>query len=324
MKGLRSLALGLLLAVPTGAFATDPVVDAGVQLYRYGDFYGAAFTLIQALNHGLRDPNDRKTASLTLAASYEGLGQHDRARGVLAELFREQPTAQVDPRVYPPEFVRFAEAVRKAEIGGGSPATPPVIGPVHPPPPWVRPPWPGPRGFELGLRVAFALPFGNEVDGLSLSDDISSALPFELDLGWRIDPRWYVGVWLAGGPAFVHGDCPPGCSAQVASTGIEGSYHFNPRGFDPWVGLGIGYEYLHRDFVSGGFLVSSHLSGMTFVRAAVGVDFRISTFFTIGPYVDDTVGEYWSISEQGFRFDVTDKSVHSFLQFGARATFNFE
>jgi hypothetical protein len=335
--GLRTVALVVLLALPAGAWAADPAVEVGVELYRHGDFSGAAYALAQALNRGVAEPGDRATAALTLAASEDQLNQTADERKVLTQLFREQPNVRIDPRLYSAGFIRFAESVRHEVTGHGPPQPPPEAvqpprnePPQRPPPPAGGPPafsnagWRGPHGFELGLRMAYAIPFGDKVRGVRLSDDIYSALPFEFDLGYRMNPWWYFGGWFAGGPTFIRNYCAGGCSSWTSSTGLEVNLHFRPIRYDPWVALGAGYEWLSGTFVSGGFITNSTLHGFMFVRMQTGLDVRFSRGFTAGPYVSYSIGEYGWFSEDGFSGSIPFRAVHSFLDFGVRTTFNFE
>src|SRR5262245_52611991 len=63
-------------------------------------------------------------------------------------------------------------------------------------------------GIELGLRVGYGLPLGTAygVSGLpnpKLSDLISGMIPFWADVGYRIDPNWYVGGFFQFGIGLV-------------------------------------------------------------------------------------------------------------------------
>jgi hypothetical protein len=350
MRNLSAFLLCALLAIPAAALASDPAVDVGVDLYRHGDYKGAVLALKKALNHGVSDPSDRATARLYLASSYEARGQKDDARNVLSDLFREQPGMPIDSALFPPSFVSLAEGVRKDVAATGpavptppagsqnptTPVTPPPVAGSELPPVAVAPAspevaaatpksWAGPSGFELGVRAAFAIPFGDETSGSKLADDISGALPVEIDLGWRINPTWYLGAWLAGGPGFLKdsSDCT-GCSSTVASVGIEANLHLNPLATDPWVGLGIGYELLKASATSGGFSASANLNGPMFLRLSGGVDFRASPLFAIGPYLGFSAAQFSTLSIGDTNIDIGDqKSVHFFFDIGVHATFDF-
>jgi len=185
-------------------------------------------------------------------------------------------------------------------------------------------------GAEIGLRTGFAVPFG-KIDGTasgSLSDLFTGFIPIGIDLGWRFTPNFSAG--LAGKYAFgITTNCPSGdrCSGHDVSLGLELRYHVQPdQRFDPWVGIGAGYEWLSVSETSGGNTVNVGADGFEFVHAQVGADFTVSNNVRIGPFVQLTLGQYKSenasVNGGPTRFvDVTNKALHEFLTFGVRVIF---
>jgi hypothetical protein len=78
-------------------------------------------------------------------------------------------------------------------------------------------------------------------------------LPVWLDAGYRLSRQFYVGAYFQLAPAFVASDvCPKNlsCSAYDVRAGANVHWHFKwaigggawAGAFDPWVGIGTGYE----------------------------------------------------------------------------------
>jgi hypothetical protein len=102
--------------------------------------------------------------------------------------------------------------------------------------------------MDVGLRVGYALPFGEHVAGEALHNLAKGAIPIQLDVSL---------LWPVGFSAGIYGQLSPGiqgkalndcadCSVLAFSAGLQAAFHFNPlQSFDPWVGLGVGFEGLN-------------------------------------------------------------------------------
>lgn len=185
-------------------------------------------------------------------------------------------------------------------------------------------------GLELGLRVGYGLPLGDAQKDSKLSDGITGQVPIWLDVGYRINPNIYAGAYFAYGFAFVNKDkfCANGadCSASDMRFGINAHYHIMPdQSFDPWVGIGIGYEIASSKATAGGQSFKSTVSGFEFVNVQVGGDFKVAPNFAVGPFVALSVAQYSSLSTDpelpGADSSIKDKTIHEWLTFGVRGTF---
>ena len=199
-------------------------------------------------------------------------------------------------------------------------------------------------GFEASFRVGYAFPLGN-VSGANdskLSDGVSGQLPLMLDVGYRVLPNLFIGVYGQYGFAFV-GDAfdevcndssPVDCSAHDIRLGIEGHYHFRPQhDFDPWVGIGFGYEWLNISAGRGDIESSSTMHGFEFFNLQVGLDVLVTRHFYAGPFVSMSFSQFseLSISCKGVpaggcdAFDgstnISDKALHEWLMLGVRGSF---
>ena len=195
------------------------------------------------------------------------------------------------------------------------------------------------HGFELGLRVgyglplgaAFQLPTGATTQNVNWSDLISGMIPFWADLGYRINPNWYVGGFFQFGLGFVPSNaCSPGvsCSANDLRFGLNVHYHFLPEGpVDPWFGLGAAYEIWNLSGSGAGVSGSSSLRGFEFGNAQLGADYKVSPEFGIGPFVTFSVAQFSdaSASSGGLSLSgaIQNKSIHEWLIFGLRGVYDF-
>ncbi len=162
-------------------------------------------------------------------------------------------------------------------------------------------------GPQAALKVGFGLGAGVVYSGVSLTDTMSGAVPIQLDLGWRFLPEFYAGIYGQFAPVFRKNDpvtCPAGfsCASQDWRVGIEAEVHFRPLRFDPYIGLGVGYEILHstasgttplpNTAAAAGVDVSATDRGREFVSVTLGIDWRFGRMFGVGPFISASAGEY--------------------------------
>jgi hypothetical protein len=131
-----------------------------------------------------------------------------------------------------------------------------------------------------------------------------------LDLGWRVLPQLYVGAYGQVAPNMTRntaGACPGGtdCSGLDWRVGLEADLHFWPSSrLDPYVGVGGGYEILHRT-VSGPLavplgtqtktgMVDASITdrGWEMVNVTAGLDVRMARSIGLGPFVTGTLARF--------------------------------
>ena len=117
-----------------------------------------------------------------------------------------EPVPEAAPEVEPtpeaaPEVEPTPEAAAPAPVATSAPASNGVA---------------TARGaIELGLRVGYGYPVGNEgaiagASNTSLHDESSGMIPLWIDAGFRANPNVYIGVFFQYGFAFVNkGQNPP-------------------------------------------------------------------------------------------------------------------
>ena len=206
-------------------------------------------------------------------------------------------------------------------------------------------------GPQLGARIAYAVGAGSVYSGLSVSSSSNGALPIQIDLGWRLLPMLYVGAYGQYAPVFVKNNpvsCPDGfsCSAQDWRFGIQADVHPLPMvRFDPYVGIGIGYEILHTGIngstdvptpagtLTGTADASVVDRGWEFVTLTIGADFRANDFLGIGPFVSGSLNRYnvhngtRVVTVNGTEVlngpvDPVEHVMHEIFMFGIRGEFN--
>lgn len=104
---LLCMAWTLLCALPARAELR------GVALYERGDYARARTALEQDLRSAQLSTEDRVKAQLYLAAALHALKSKEAAQRQLDELALTAPELQVDPLLFPPDFVAMAEKARK-------------------------------------------------------------------------------------------------------------------------------------------------------------------------------------------------------------------
>jgi hypothetical protein len=194
-------------------------------------------------------------------------------------------------------------------------------------------------GFEAGLRVGYGIPLGSVAENGDLSDAVGGQVPLILDVGYRVIPNLFLGLYAQYGFAWV-GDtfdeaCDlPGasCSAHDIRLGIEAHYHFKPREkLDPWIGLGVGYEWLNIGAEANDLELSMTMHGFEFLNLQAGLDIRAADNFYVGPFLAFTMGQFSATSVEcddafcgaGFAADgdIENKALHEWLLIGVRGAY---
>jgi hypothetical protein len=84
----------------------------GIALYERGDYVRARRVLTEELNAPGLSKADQAKARLYLAAALFASGAEESARAQLEELAMQAPSFQVDPILFPPDFVALADKAR--------------------------------------------------------------------------------------------------------------------------------------------------------------------------------------------------------------------
>lgn len=178
-------------------------------------------------------------------------------------------------------------------------------------------------GLDLSVRMGFDRPFGDLQKGAPLRDGLSGAVPLVFEMGIRSNRNVSVGFSFEWAPVQVR-NCPyrEPCSARDYRFNAEAIFTARTRsGVDPWIGAGIGYEWLD---VAEGFGPDNdeRITGWTYGVIQAGAELRLGRQFALGPFASLSVGEYSSESNASYAADFTDQALHEWLQLGLRGTIN--
>jgi hypothetical protein len=185
-------------------------------------------------------------------------------------------------------------------------------------------------GVSVGVRTGYGIPVGAAKSGLSLGDYAGGMIPFWFDLGYRLDPHWYVGVYFQFGLTFPpNHSCPQAsCDGSDLRGGINVTYNFMPsQKVDPWLGIGTSYE-VNRVYVEDESQTetSQIYHGFDYLNIEGGIDLRFVKHLPFGPFFDFSLGQYSYErlnNDNAMSSDIpTTSKMHEWLDLGLRARFD--
>jgi hypothetical protein len=198
---------------------------------------------------------------------------------------------------------------------------------------------------ELSLNAGFTLPLGNAINsnnaatsGVAMSDAINFAIPFGIEVGYRIAGVVFVGGTFSygafGSPnSSVITSCgSPGasCHSNFVRAGFSVEWHFlGSRGSDPYVGLGANFEWLNVSASANNINASVQYTGFNFAEIPIGWDFRLGRNARFGPFANFAIGKYYrgsltsnaSIGIDTGSVNIPEKALHFWIGFGIRVVF---
>jgi hypothetical protein len=184
---------------------------------------------------------------------------------------------------------------------------------------------PRPFGPRVGLRSGVAIPIGTVFTSSGAMDEtMSGYVPLRLDIGYRLASRFYVGV-NAQYAVIVPRACPSGasCTGGDMRVGMTAAFHLLPRRLvDPWIGLGMGFEWMNVSRTVDGATVDVNARGLELFDAELGVDLRPIGPLRIGPVLSTSIGRYTRIAVNGTQTTDFTPSLHSWVMVGFRGAFD--
>ena len=165
---------------------------------------------------------------------------------------------------------------------------------------------PTPTGLEVGLRTGFALPLGSVQQSLPLRDTVNGTIPIWIDAGYRFHPNAMIGAFFQYGIGLMNSDgtalgmkicgSSDNCSVSDIVFGLQFQYHLMPDAtFDPWGGVGFGYEILGLDdpgTANNTGAGGASYSGFQFANLQIGGDYKVMPNLGLGPFMMFSLGEY--------------------------------
>jgi hypothetical protein len=170
------------------------------------------------------------------------------------------------------------------------------------------------RGIVLGVRTGAGFAIGTTYgqqqftsfgasgsSSRSFSDAYAGMVPIILDVGYRIG-RLYLGPWLQYGIAFPTGSsCPTGfsCSASDVRLGFAADYHILRRAtWDPWLGVGLGYEWTSFHADAAGMTLDDSLRGIELFDIEAGLDWDVGrTALRLGGFLMTSFAQFTDFSQ---------------------------
>jgi hypothetical protein len=138
----------------------------------------------------------------------------------------------------------------------------------------------------------------------------------DIGVGYRLSPYWMLGGYGSAAWYKAMGDQE---GLHSFAIGVQAQLHMQPRrSIDPWFGLGIGYRVF--SFTAAGQPTSVH-QAIELPRLTIGVDYRASYMFSVGPYVSADVALFMNESRPGQPTD-TRTTLASFLGAGLAGRFD--
>jgi len=194
------------------------------------------------------------------------------------------------------------------------------------------------HGVQIGLRSGFGLPFGKPYDAdVSLKGDFKGVIPIWVDAGYRFNPAMYLGAYGMFGYGLMNtgnnvcGADGVSCSGYNVRVGINGQYHFLPKGsVDPWFGVGFGYEWLHNQASGPGGSISQTFRGVELLGLQIGTDFEVDQNIKLGPFIGYSIGQF-GYGKQTYdtaqlkgtsNLGISNMALHEWLVFGVRVVLN--
>ncbi|NVJ25629.1 MULTISPECIES: hypothetical protein [Myxococcus] len=175
--------------------------------------------------------------------------------------------------------------------------------------------------LSFGLRAGYGLPLGTARGGeghynMDLDEVVKGIVPAQLDVGTFLGSRVYVGASFQYAVGLAVSSCQGDCGVSAMRIGLNLSYHHPwSEKLSPWVGLGVGYDFLDADqlpSITTGQLepTSSYgrLEGFEVGNVQGGIDLNVAGPVWFGPYVTGTLS----------RYDGPDARFHSWFMGGLR------
>jgi hypothetical protein len=194
-------------------------------------------------------------------------------------------------------------------------------------------------GVSLGLRVGWGFPIGKVQADDPLGSNFNGILPIWFDAGYRIIPELYVGGYFQWAVGFVSNDvCVApltSCSGDDVRFGLNVHWHVKSalgagawsQHFDPWIGVGAGYEIATITLERGSDKSHVNYRGFEFGSLQLGGDYLGLGSMRLGGFASISLGEYTrttvSVPTGANAFAISDPAVHSWLMLGVRGQYDF-
>jgi hypothetical protein len=167
------------------------------------------------------------------------------------------------------------------------------------------------KGFSFGARLGFGLPRGllrggDGHRGVAMREVVRGIIPAQLDAGYFLHSRIYVGASLQYALGLPAAPCIQGstCNASALRLGANASYHLPwSSTLSPWLGLGAGLELFDPAQAPTIFdgeppRAAGVFVGLEYFNVQGGADFHLGGSTWLGPFVTFAAGKYAGVDSQ--------------------------
>ena len=135
------------------------------------------------------------------------------------------------------------------------------------------------NALELTMGAHFAQGAGDLGGDLPAVQDVAGpGIGLEAAIGWRVNANLLLGGYVNLSGFGDSNDASKG--AVTFAAGIKADWHFQPASDrDPWISLGTGVKFLGIEDGD----KDRALTGLELAKVQVGLDYRLSPRFAIGP-----------------------------------------
>jgi hypothetical protein len=177
------------------------------------------------------------------------------------------------------------------------------------------------NALELTLATSFSQGTGELGGNLPAVKDVAaSGVGLEGSIGWRINPNLMIGAY---GSVAGFGDRDNSDNGVVTlAAGLKADWHFQPAAaWDPWVSLGTGVKFMGIEDGED----DRALTGFEIAKVQLGVDYRLSPTFAIGPVIGASAAMFnsqYDDVESEVAMEIDDKQLNWTFSAGVMGRFD--
>src|SRR5262245_43039981 len=179
------------------------------------------------------------------------------------------------------------------------------------------------KSWEIGFGLGYSQGVGDIGGNDPTLTDLSHAGgELQLNIGYRIDRNWMVGVYGSVARYSLGNSTPDGSLIWSGTAGVQANYHIIPDGrWDPWIGLGSGW---HGHWVQKHEAGTDSRQGLDLARLQVGVDYRVSTMLSVSPYIGASATMFLTqqLGHESTFSNISDPNVNFFFFGGLMGRFD--
>jgi peptidoglycan-associated lipoprotein len=174
------------------------------------------------------------------------------------------------------------------------------------------------NAFEVVVGTGYTQGFGSLQQGVNLQDVITPGLGIDMEVAYRLDPRWSIGI--AG--QYQEFVAQRANSARGLTGALAATYHMMPYGQgDPFLTFGTGYRLLWENYPVGTPSLLTH--GFEVAKVVFGVDLRASRDVAIAPMVGAAVDVFlWQSVDNGASTAIANPTGGVYLFAGLQGRFD--